>query len=196
METKFSKIYEKRTWGNGSGAGSSPEYNKAYMDFLEEFMISKQIKTVLDIGCGDWQFSKYINWSDQYYFGVDCVKDVIQHNMKYAKDNIHFFHLDPTKNVDKLPDKMDLVILKDILQHWDNDTIVKFMDKLTYQGHKNILIINNYKDAEGKYRNIHNRYNYAKIDANQYPLNKYKPDILGYYKFKQVVLIHKDKLDS
>jgi SAM-dependent methyltransferase len=191
MENTFSKIYQKNIWGNGSGLGSTLNYNSAYIDFLQNLMKDTDTKTVLDIGCGDWQFSQYIDWSKVYYTGIDCVKSVIDRNHeKYRQDNVRFLHIDPTVNFEHIPKKFDLVILKDILQHWDNDAIIKFMDRLTKEGnHKNILIVNNFKNAEGENRNVDNRYHYAKLDALKYPLNMYNPKVLGYYKFKQVALI-------
>ena len=37
---------------------------------------------VLDIGCGDWQFSKLMDWSEYYYTGIDCVPSLIDTNTK------------------------------------------------------------------------------------------------------------------
>lgn len=200
MEKTFSKIYDKNIWGNGSGLGSTLNYNKAYIDFLTEFMNELNIKKVLDIGCGDWQFSQYIDWSNKHYMGIDCVQSVIHNNnLKFKKNNIEFHQIDPTisEDFDLIPKKCDLVILKDILQHWDNNNIVKFMDKLTNEGgHKLILVVNNFKNADGVGRSINNRYHYAKLDASQFPLNKYSPQILGYYKFKQVAIIDTNRLEN
>lgn len=200
MEKTFSKIYDKNIWGNGSGLGSTLNYNKDYIDFLTELMNELNIKKVLDIGCGDWQFSQYIDWTNKQYIGIDCVPSVIQNNnLKFKKDNIEFHHIDPTisEDFERIPKNCDLVILKDILQHWDNDNIVKFMDRLTSEGqHKLILVVNNFKNADGEERSIDNRYHYAKLDASKYPLIKYNPQILGYYKFKQVALIDNNHLQS
>ena len=95
-----------------------------------------------------------------------------------------------SEDIDKLPHNRDLVILKDVLQHWTNDNITQFMDILVTQGHKNILLINGYKEAKGKDRCINNRYKYAKLDCNQEPLKKYKPTVLFTYRFKQVAIIN------
>jgi len=194
MENIFTKIYEKNIWSKGSGKGSSLKYNKQYIDFLTEFMNELNIKKVLDIGCGDWQFSQHINWSDIDYIGIDCVNSVVNsNNLKFATENIKFLHLDPTldSEYENLPKNCDLVILKDILQHWNNEEIISFMDKLTSENHKYILIVNNYKDSKNENRDINNRYHYAKIDAKKYPLNKYKPLVILKYKFKQVSIISK-----
>ena len=190
MEKAFTKIYDKNIWGNGSGAGSSPKYNKKYIEFLETFIKDNDIQSILDIGCGDWQFSQWIDWNGCNYLGIDCVKSVIDNNLKnFSDNNIHFKHIDISQNINNLPLNKDLVILKDVLQHWTNENITKFMDILITQGHKNILLINGYKEAKGKDRCINNRYRYAKLDCSLEPLKKYNPEILFTYRFKQVALI-------
>ena len=190
MEKQFTNIYQKNIWGNGSGKGSSPDYNKKYMDFLEGFIRDNNIKTIWDLGCGDWQFSQFIDWDGVDYTGVDCVKTVISDNIRdYSTDNIHFKHMDISNSVEKIEPKRDLIILKDILQHWSNEDINRFMDILVDQGHKYILLINGYKDAKGTDRTIDNRYKYAKIDCEKEPLKKYNPKVLFTYRFKQVGLI-------
>ena len=64
MKNEFTNIYEKELWGRGkgSGAGSRPKFNAPYISFLENFLRDNNIKSVIDFGCGDWQFSQYIDW--------------------------------------------------------------------------------------------------------------------------------------
>jgi 2-polyprenyl-3-methyl-5-hydroxy-6-metoxy-1,4-benzoquinol methylase len=192
MMTTFTRIYDKNIWGNGSGAGSSPTYNKKYMEILQNHLRTHSIQSVMDIGCGDWQHSQHMDWNGIDYNGIDVVKSVVDKNNElYGKENIKFFHMDVTKLV--IPYKFDLVIIKDVLQHWDDETIITFMDKLLQQGHKQIMIINtafsNFKKNDDEPRSIKNRYHYCKLDATKAPLNRYNPTILATYKFKQISII-------
>ena len=94
MEEVFTEIYDKNKWGGGSGTGSKmSRNNQKYIDILNEILNKYNIKTICDIGCGDWQFSKFIkyNTKDINYLGIDCVKSVIDNNLKNYKDtNINF----------------------------------------------------------------------------------------------------------
>jgi len=92
MKKVFKKIYSKGGWDEkGSGPGSTKEYTKGYRRFLQNFLKSKKIKSVIDLGCGDWQFSKLINWEGIHYLGIDLVPSIIKSNKKkYGKKNIHF----------------------------------------------------------------------------------------------------------
>lgn len=125
MQSKFKFIYEAHLWTTGSGTGSLLCNNMPYINFLENFIYENNIQTVLDFGCGDWQFSQSIRWGDIKYYGYDIVPRVIQVNQeKYGcgKYSFHLFDGD----LDSLP-KTDLLICKDVLQHWSNANIQEFL---------------------------------------------------------------------
>jgi 2-polyprenyl-3-methyl-5-hydroxy-6-metoxy-1,4-benzoquinol methylase len=135
----FSKIYETNEWG-GSGSGSFPDNTVTYREFIKTFLEKKKITTVIDYGCGDWQFSKLIDWSNVSYIGLDCVKSLIDyHNSTYKTDNICFVHASQTSDTFKYTG--DLLILKDVLQHWLNDEIIYFLDNIV-NNFKYVLITN------------------------------------------------------
>jgi SAM-dependent methyltransferase len=134
MEVIFSSIYKKKIWGcnnegNGtSGVGSTLEATAHYRDFLQRFMDAFAIKTVVDAGCGDWEFSQAIDWSAVDYIGYDVVPFIIEQNIaKYGADNVTFIHKD-IMNEELSP--ADLLICKDVLMHWSNELILKFLEQL------------------------------------------------------------------
>tara|TARA_R110002126_G_scaffold42665_2_gene122879 strand:+ start:1272 stop:1853 length:582 start_codon:yes stop_codon:yes gene_type:complete len=193
MEFTFTNIYDKGIWGGGSGRGSGHKYNKKLIAFLEHFILTNSIKNVLDIGCGEWEFSRFIDWKCDYE-GIDCVKSVVDGNrINFETDRITFNHVDIFSDRSVLNKYHDLIILKDILQHWTNDNIINFMDELyNSNNYKYILLINsNNRNNEIIERDINNYYKYAKLDYNKYPLNQYQPQLIFSYQYKQVSLITK-----
>lgn len=174
METHkkiFTEIYDNNVWG-GSGGGSMPSVNQPYIKLIEEFIRVHNIKTVVDYGCGDWQFSQFLNWDNSHYIGIDCVESVINTNInKFANENINFFCSD------ELNIYGDLLLLKDVLQHWNNDDIVKFLDE-KISNFRYIIITNNssqFSDWEDSLRpHIETR----PLSAKFYPLKKYSPEII------------------
>lgn len=111
----FTRIYDRNEWLFGSGEGSLPSSTGEYRAFLQQFLQGHAIKSVTDVGCGDWQFSKLINWSGIGYTGIDVVPDVIQKNEKmFGAPSVHFRCQDVLTEV---PPPADLLILKDVLQH-------------------------------------------------------------------------------
>jgi len=138
MEKIFRSIYLNRGWFNGSGSGSLPENTEEYRIFLQDFMRTHDIKTVLDLGCGDWQSTKLIDWKQLEYTGIDVVHQVINDVRKtHEADNVHFVCDDVTEC--ELP-PADLVIIKDVLQHWPNEIVQKFLTRL--KAYKYVLITN------------------------------------------------------
>lgn len=149
IEQIFTNIYEKDLWSNGSGPGSDPEVTKDYRDVLVKIIKNKNIKTVLDYGCGDWQFSKLIDWNNlvDNYTGVDIVKHIIKNNIdNYASDKIKFECITSDwqfKNV-------DLIICKDVFQHLPNDIIKDLIIKMSKHS-KYLLFTNDYYDASSNF---------------------------------------------
>lgn len=195
----FTNIYEKDIWGNGSGSGSSYKYCKRYIEFLENFMKEKNIKNVLDLGCGDWQFSQHVNWEKINYKGVDVVQSVIEKNQKkYSSSNINFIQKDLSQVKEIIPflnSENQLVLMKDVLMHWTNEEIEKWMnDFLSELPVKTcFLITNNWKyyrkpEKNENPRELDKKFSWSPLDSQKEPLNKYGFEIVFNYRVKQVSL--------
>ncbi|HSX07611.1 MAG TPA: class I SAM-dependent methyltransferase [Candidatus Saccharimonadales bacterium] len=140
MGKAFSGIYRKHNWFHGSGSGSLPENTTVYRKFLEHFIRTHRIKSVLDLGCGDWQSSKFIDWDGARYIGIDVVPSLIETNKKlYANETVQFSCGDFSPCV--LP-PADLIIIKDVLQHWPNDQVDLFLQRLADCNFKYALVTN------------------------------------------------------
>jgi SAM-dependent methyltransferase len=125
--------------GQGSGPGSSIEYTAEYRTFLESFMKEHGIRSVLDFGCGDWQFSRHVDWGDRLYYGVDIVPSLVERlRREHGSANRVFFLVDPAYPV--IPN-VDLIITKDVMQHIDNGSILQCAAKFATAA-KHVLWIN------------------------------------------------------
>ena len=199
MREQFEEIYDQNKWGYGSGAGSLPNHTRSYARVLEEFISEHDIKTILDLGCGDWQFSRYIDWGEARYIGVDLVRSVIDRNIElFSADNIEFRLF--SGDFDELPEA-DLLIAKDVLQHWSNDSVSSFLPVLDRYPYS---LITNCANPKGETRNIDiedGEYRYLDIrlppfnvDAEEiFSFTKHRPFLLRYVKpvrwLKRVLLV-------
>nr|AEX62595.1 glycosyl transferase sugar-binding domain protein [Moumouvirus Monve] len=182
----FENIYNTSTWGNGSGPGSNPSYNREYIEVLKKLFDDLDIKSITDIGCGDWQFSRYIDFGNINYLGIDVVPHLIEINTKlFGKENIKFKHMDIINNSNQV-ENTDLIILKDVVQHWSTKTIIKVLDVLKTKT-KYILLTNccNQKDPLddiklGEFRPLSHK---------MYPLKMFRPTFIKKYKSKEILLI-------
>ena len=118
----FNEIYEQGYWGVGSGSGSSPDAALPYIQFVENFISTNRITSVVDLGCGDWQFSKYLDFSDAEYIGIDVAESVIQRNNEmFARKSVKFRLFSSYEDVPSA----DLLLCKDVLQHLSNQEVFK-----------------------------------------------------------------------
>lgn len=140
----FEGIYKNASWGandagvGNSGSGSLLDTTAVYRTFLAQFFKEYDIHSVVDAGCGDWEFSSKIDWRGIDYKGFDIAHQVVEHDKKlYTKPNIHFFEADIVET--DLP-KADLLISKHVLQHLPNASVKKFLEKQLPK-YKHVLIM-------------------------------------------------------
>lgn len=139
----FNTIYRENIWGNGSGPGSDPEILKDYISFLDNFIKENNITSISDIGCGDWQYMKFINLDGINYTGYDVSSDIIDANSKnFSSENIHFIHYDGDFSKIK---STELAICKEVLQHLSNENIFNFIENM--KKFKYIIIGNTFKNS-------------------------------------------------
>lgn len=140
MKKEFTYIYDKNKWSYGSGHGSLAINNREYITFIQNFISANEIKTVVDFGCGDWQFSQFVDWSGVRYHGIDIVESVVEKNTsKFSSRNISFGLF---TNYDDLP-QADLLICKDVLQHLPNFEAIKILSTAVKK-YKYMLITNDF----------------------------------------------------
>ena len=168
----FRHIYLSNHWQNyfkldlqksRSGPGSNLNYTSDMSKELEKFFVEKNIKTILDIGCGDfiWMnllLNKYYNYDK--YLGLDIVDELIKNNnLKYSNDKISFKTFDLVK--DEIPKGFDIILIRDVFIHLKNEQIVNFLNLLKNLDIKFFGVTstpslkkNNELKAVGRYRDI------------------------------------------
>jgi len=184
MKAIFTTIYDKNIWG-GSGSGSNmSNRNKYYMSVLSKIIDDHNIKTICDVGCGDWEFSKHFGYDkrDITYLGVDCVESVVDTlKQNYQGENVSFDC--KTIGDSYIPEGYDLVILKDVIQHWEDKDILTILP-LLLEKNKYVFITNGYKfqrlpeKNDWKQRVLDKRYYYHPVDIYKYPLNQFNQDLI------------------
>lgn len=134
----FTDIYEKNLWGSEesiSGSGSELKSTKLLIQELPLLFSKFDIKSILDIPCGDFNWMKSVDLCGASYIGADIVSPLIEQNrVKYP--NTDFRVLDLTK--DNLP-KVDLVFVRDCLGHLSNENVLKAIDNIKKSGSKYLL---------------------------------------------------------
>jgi 2-polyprenyl-3-methyl-5-hydroxy-6-metoxy-1,4-benzoquinol methylase len=139
----FTDYYKNNSWSGKesvSGPGSDYEQTKFLIPELEIMLKYLNIKSMLDIPCGDFNWMKRIDLNKISYHGADIVEPLIKNNNnKYQKQNITFSVLNLVN--DKLP-KVDLVMVRDCLVHLPTEDVFKALNNIKNSGSKYLLTTN------------------------------------------------------
>ncbi len=144
-EQVFSRIYEDGLWGRGdggfhSGSGSIDAYAVAYVQTLQRYIAEHAIRSVVDLGCGDFNVGKRIAELGIDYTGADVVPALIRHHSAlYGSERVRFVQLDIVN--DALPDG-DLCLIRQVLQHLSNEQIARILPRLARYPH--VLVTEHY----------------------------------------------------
>ncbi|CEL97136.1 unnamed protein product [Vitrella brassicaformis CCMP3155] len=129
----FSSIYSSAKWGRNkdgkghSGAGSTEEATDNFRLLLEDFLRQRNIRSVVDAGCGDWEWTQFVDWRPvEEYTGVDVVPSVIARNQDLYSSHNRTFHARSILKRDNLP-PADLLMSKDVLQHLPTPMVHQFI---------------------------------------------------------------------
>lgn len=142
-EETFATPYACGYWGRiqnqpyFSGTGSLPENVGPYLRLVSEYIRANAIRSVVDLGCGDFRASGALDLNGASYLGVDIVSRMIDYNTRhFASDQVRFVRLDFGR--DGLP-AADLCLIKQVLQHWSNADILTLLPRLDVYRHVLIL---------------------------------------------------------
>jgi SAM-dependent methyltransferase len=128
----FGEIYERNAWGGeagnfSSGSGSAERVNDDYVELVLSLIRRGNVRSIVDLGCGDFKVGARMVESGVSYIGCDVYPKLIEQNSrKFGRANVTFRVLDIV--ADPLPEG-DLCIIRQVFQHLSNDNIVEVLRK-------------------------------------------------------------------
>lgn len=139
----FAEHYRRNGWGveeTRSGIGSTVHNTQAVRAAIPRLIEEFQIRTMLDIPCGDFNWMKLVDLPIQY-IGADIVEEMVAHNQRhYASKSRSFMKLDLT--ADPLP-MVDLIFCRDCLFHLSYRHIHQALDNIRRSGATFLLTTTN-----------------------------------------------------
>ena len=131
MEDIFKEVCRNNAWGGkDSVSGPGSDVNQTSLITKELFALFKDlnIRTMLDIPCGDFNWMKNLDLNSIDYTGADIVEELIDKNREnYARANLRFQCMNLIK--EKLP-KVDLIFCRDCLVHFSFMDILLSLDNV------------------------------------------------------------------
>lgn len=130
-EDIFTRIYQKNSWKGKesvSGRGSDMDETEELLLQLPLLLKKYQIKTVIDLPCGDFNWMQHLDYDFDHYTGIDIVEEIIQSNNKKYSNEKRFF-----KKKDCLNDDIgsaDMLMCRDLLIHFSEEDIFSFLNNI------------------------------------------------------------------
>lgn len=150
-EERFTRIYERRFWGpleSSSGPGSSLEQARVVMEMLPQLLEEFDIRSVLDIPCGDLHWMQHVELPVEEYIGGDIVGELVTRNREqFGRSDRVFLHLDMISS--ELP-KTDLVLCRDGLVHLRYEQIWEALANFKRSGARYLLCTTFTGDRENR----------------------------------------------
>jgi hypothetical protein len=140
IQDRFELIYNENYWESDesrSGLGSEIKNTKEVLKALKKIIKEYNIRSIIDIPCGDFNWMSKIDMKNIDYKGFDIVRPVIiDNNKKFKKNNINFYNSDITTS--RLA-KGDLMFVRDCLVHFSFEDITKSIFRIKQSGSKYLM---------------------------------------------------------
>jgi SAM-dependent methyltransferase len=114
---------------SSSGPGSALSVTVPYRDFLARFIREHDVRSIVDLGCGDLEIMSHVDLGDASYLGIDVIAERIERNRKKLGEHPRFsFSVGDARTLPMSSIAgFDLLIIKDVLQHWTNAEVAAWL---------------------------------------------------------------------
>lgn len=146
----FTEIYRRNIWGyqeTASGGGSTLHYTEGLRETLPKLIGDLNVRTLLDLPCGDFHWMSEVNLPITHYIGSDIVPRLVENaRIRYGRPEREFRTLDLCK--DALP-QADLLLCRDCLMHLSEEMIFLALANIIRSDIK-YLLITTYPDGPNR----------------------------------------------
>jgi methyltransferase family protein len=149
LAERFALLHELGVYRHAeavSGEGSTPTETAALRAALPALLAAHDVRTLLDVPCGAFDWMREVDLAGIDYVGVDIVPALVEENRaRFGGATRRFLVLDATR--DALP-AADLVLCRDLLVHLGLADIAAALRNFVGSGAR-LLLTNHYSDRDG-----------------------------------------------
>jgi SAM-dependent methyltransferase len=142
-EDIFTDIHDKKLWRGRqslSGQGSDLQQTQTIRRVLPEVIKQYDIKSILDVPCGDFHWMREVELANCQYVGGDIVAAMIEKcQAAFGDARRRFAHVDITR--DELP-KCDLILCRDCFIHLSLELIQAAVQNFRRSGARYLFVTN------------------------------------------------------
>jgi SAM-dependent methyltransferase len=148
----FALIHAHNHWGSAesvSGSGSERAQTAALVQALPPLLQQFNVRSLLDVPCGDLNWMQHVDLSGVRYIGGDIVPAVVEADrQRFAhRPELSFQHLDLLQ--DPLP-AVDLVLVRDCLVHFSLADVHRALANIRRSGARYLLTTTFTRVAENR----------------------------------------------
>ncbi|MBI4755629.1 MAG: class I SAM-dependent methyltransferase [Betaproteobacteria bacterium] len=131
----FSSIYDWKCGEFGPDSstldGATPRQTRAVAQQLPGVLEQFDVRSVLDVGCGDFTWMSHADLAGVRYTGLDFLAPTQEKNARFARPGVDFVVADMLSEA--LP-QADLVLCRDVFVHFSDARIGQAMDNIKRSG--------------------------------------------------------------
>jgi hypothetical protein len=151
----FENVYEHNLWNGNesvSGLGSDLTTARGVIDGLPSLFERLEIRSFLDIPCGDFNWMKAVPFGDIVYIGGDLVASLVKRNTaRFGSPTRRFEVLDLVE--DRLPDA-DMIFVRDCLIHMDNALVLRALHNISRSSFRYLCLTQDLNQARFPGKNV------------------------------------------
>lgn len=143
VEETFDRIYREGHWDRGdggvSGSGSYGTWCERYVELVSSFIGEQEIRSITDIGCGDFHVGGKLCGLVGDYVALDVSREIIERNKRRFSTlaNVRFVQSNACE--ESIP-SADLVTVRQVLQHLTNAQIEQVLSNIEGSGARFAII--------------------------------------------------------
>jgi len=192
----FTEIYNNNHWNSSesiSGTGSEIKQTESLVKELEKLLTDMNIKSVLDLPCGDFKWMQKVDLSKIDYVGADIVEELITNNKEQFKESTSLKFCVLNLITDPLP-KCDVIIVRDCLVHFSYEDITRAIRNIKSSGSTYLLTTTftqyhlNHDIVTGEWRPINLQKKPFNFPSPLVVINENCTEFNGKYKDKSMAL--------
>ena len=141
VQTKFTEIWRTNAWGSAetrSGTGSTLAQTETLRKRLPEAFAQLGIRTLVDAGCGELNWTSRITEPLQLYLGFDVVGEIVTElRRKFESRKNHLFNTADVSR-DRLP-AADAILCRDVLTHLSHPLVADALTLFRNSGSRYLI---------------------------------------------------------
>jgi predicted nucleotidyltransferase len=115
-----------------SGMSSTRLHTHNLRNGLQSLIDSGLFSSIVDVGCGDWNWMSCVNLKEISYTGIDIVKECVDRNQQlYGRPHCNFLLMDIVTNI---PPRADIILCRHVLSHLSNHDIILALNNIKKSG--------------------------------------------------------------